>query len=1145
MVLPMLLALLLAPVGAVAAPDEAPGATAEAAAPAAPVLVQSHQAFVRITGGRATVSTTWSIVVLDPARAEGLRAPAGLDGAEARGASVRYSELRLPPGLAAGTTLTFTATAATVLEPFSPSGVFRTVLGLPVARAEVVVRAVGAPLGVWCDPTGRPEWASDKRDEVRIVWRDVEPDAMAEAVWSGGRSWIDEGRELVAQVEGRLPARLGRDLTQDLAGMTPTTAAQTVFRAIRLIPGPDVGWTGRAGDRALAEGAGTRAERGLVLIALLRAAGYAPIPALYRPSSLPGSVPPGLTAPSLLPRPVIAVPMGDQVLWIDPGADWVQLPSLPTELTGATVWVPGDLPRALSTAGAPDGTLSISGEIRLDRDGPATFAVVITSVGAADELLRDRLGSLDDAGRAAWFRDLLAEAWPGIERVTVAASGMGSRDLPVSLTVRGQLPRPTRAVVDGVFTTSVRALLAPALAAAAPPRLFIREELSIASPPGLTLLTATEAPRVTHPAAVVHQIARADGDRVLLTTDVERPRRHLPPSEDARARQVLARAAASGPELLHLAEATPAVARRARASGLAPEERVALEAAILWRAARYPAARKLLRRFLEPVGLGALDTALRRIQAPYELRRELVDLPVTEADRLATVPLLVAMGRTDEAWARAAEVASTQVHALRVDARLHLVALQPPQRPDPAVDPEAAARWRDPMELLGEAEASAQRAPGGGPDPRVLTAKARLLLAQGEVDASLALLRQAAARSDDPGVAILLAEVSARAGVPLDRVEASLQAAIDAASDDPSVYARVSDTLASLGARDEALAHALTAARLAGRDAAAWRRAAERALAAGELATALHAAERASSLALTDVEAANLLTRTATLAGRTDLATVGWGRGGTALATSDAPTAAELVGLVAEDELLGVLRYHDDEVIGDPSLLSLRAELELAAGRRARAARDGTLLWERHRIARGALVAFAATVGVVWTSDGAEDLDEVAQLDPAARAARIEHRALLGARIDGDLRRGDTDPRARVWRAAVAGADALAAEDPAFTPGLPPSDVAPRGFVRNRVLGAGRGVAAWSSALAEQAVLRQTGDRELPPPLSALYTVETPALAALPDGGKLVRLTGGALPLYAAIRTVGHERILGLGHSPEAAARALAAVPAP
>lgn len=1128
-----------APDSGAANPDGVDGERAAAA------RVLSHEAYVRIGRREAQGSSTWTVTVADPEAAEGLPAPAALEGAKSRGATLRYRELRLPPGLAPGTSLTFKGPLPTTVDPFAPSGRFQTVAGLPTTRAELVVRTQGAPLSLWTSPGGRPEWTSGRRNEIKITWRDLGPHERAEAVWTGATSWFEAGDQLIEQVEAQLTDAPGRELERDLAGMTPARATQAVFQAIRMVPGPDRGWIGRSASQVIASGAGTRAERGFVLMSLLRTAGYEPIPALYQPSSSHGSIPAGMAVPSLLRRPILAVPIDGDVLWIDPGADWAQIPGLPAELIDAIAWIPGDLPRRIRPAGGTDGSASISGEIRLDRVGGGTFTLTLTARDAAEQHLREQLSLLDDESRDAWLGDLLTVGHPDVERVSITVHGLRTREEPLAVTLHGYLPSHVDPISDGLYASSGRALLAPALARMLPPRIAVHEELSIAPPPGLHLLAVAQDAPHTLPSAVVAHRARSEADRVQVVTDVERPYRNLPDPLQIQSLDALAEAARIGPELLHLADATPAVGRQLRSADLPAADRVSLEAMILWRAARYGRARKLLDRFLAPIGLASLDRALVRYNAPYELRRALVDRAESDADLLATVPILRAMDRRDEAWERAAAVALSRVHALRVGSRLHMVALQPEAPPDPEVDPEGAERWRDPMELLHEADASVERLDDPEGKAQIQAAKARIFLEQGQIDAAVALLQRAVEASTDPEIAILLAAASARADMPVDRVVESLNQAIAGGSADAEVYGEVSDALAQAGATQKALDHALTAARLAARDDRAWRRVTERAMAAGELHTALFAARKASDLALSDTEAATALTFTATLAGDTEQATIGWSRGGTPLDVSAEPTAAELIGLVEADHLLAVLRHHDSEVVADPGLLSLRAELELAAGARDRAVRDGTLLLERHDIARGGLVAFAAGLGEVWSSDGAAPLDRIVDRDPAARAARVELRAVLGGRLIDDLRRMGDDPRSTIWRQALDDPEALAASDPTFDPARPPRDTPPRGFTPNPVLGAVKNVRAWSSPLAEQAVVRHASSEILPPPLSLLYTPERPALRALPNEGRLYLLTGGALPLYAAVRVEDGEHILGLGHSPQAAARALAAVPPP
>lgn len=1109
----------------------------------APLEVQAHQTVLRIRGRTLRGSTTWTVAVLDPTAADMSPAPLGLEGVSSRGATIRDGKLDLPDGIAAGTVLTFQGAVKSPRSPFAPSGLFRTVPGLPTSRAELVVRAENAPIAAWADPSATTSYRPGRTREVRVVWSDLGPDDAAEAIWSTEGSWLGAGQTLENAVAPMVSDRIGRAMEQGLRDMSPRRIAERVFEQVELVEGPDVGWQGRPARYAIEGRRGTRAERGAVLLSALRKAGFDARPALVRPADIPGSMPTSITAPSLLRRPAVAVVKPDRIDWIDPGASDVTLPDLPANFTGGVAWMARDLPVLLESAGAAEGTVPISGELRMTGKGDATFAATMTATGTAQGWLRDQLGPLTDEERAQVLRPLVARGRPALDRMTVTMTGFEDHSKPVQVTIRGKVSARLAKVSPDLLAGDVPPLIAPALAAWLPPRMAVHEELAVTPPPGLRLLTLVAGEHPTHPGAVVSRSDKIAADRVVLVTDVERPTRHLSPSQDAAAGAALDAATVAGPELMYVRG--QGNARGARSIDRVAAERVTIEALLWWHQARYRKARKLLSRFLAPVGVPALDEALVRYGAPYELRRELIELAENEEDLLATVPILVGMDRHEEAWIRAAEVSTTRQHTLRVTARLWMVRLQGDTPPDATADPEGAARWRDPDELLAEADASAKLATGGAADPRVLAARARRLLDADRVDEARALLESAVALSDDPATAVMLAEASARAGDPLDDVRDRLDEAVSRASSDPVVLGVVSQALARLGAREAALERALSAARLAGRDAQRWAAVVEPAMSAGELSTALFAARQASDLKLSDREAASELTRIATLAGDSEAANLGWSRSGTPLEVSWPPKMSELLPLVGQDQLLAVLRHHDVLVVNDASLLSLRAQLELVQGSRSRAFRDGILLYERHSIARGRLVAFAAGLGESWSSEGLAPLNRLirADPDPAARASRLELRALFGGSITEDLRVMKDDTRAKLWKEASGSPDTLAARDADWKPGASPQGTPPPGYRKNAVLGGMRGVTAWSDTASRRTVVRHRGNRLLPPPLSLLYTARNPPLRSVGDGGRVMALDGGSIPLFAAVLTAGDETVLGIGTNPEEAARALAAVP--
>ncbi|MFT7518033.1 MAG: tetratricopeptide (TPR) repeat protein [Kiritimatiellia bacterium] len=1107
-----------------------------------PVLVQSHQAFVSITGRQVSGTQTWKISLADPSRADGVNAPPGFDDASDKGARISGGKLRLPDGMTKGTVLTFKAKINPRQSPFAPSGSFQTAPGLPTARAELVVRGVNAPVSLWTDNSGVPTYRPGPTTEVRVVWTDVEPDHPAEAIWSTEAGWLAAGEALNRQVDKLITTNVGRVLGHDVDTLTPARAAERVFAQIKLIPGPDQGWLARPARHAIHEGRGTRAERGAVLISVLRAAGYDAKAGLYRPASLPGNAPATLAAPSLLPRAIVAVPIDDDIIWIDPGAPNATVPALPADLTGAVAWLPGDLPRRIEASGEAEGQVNITGQATLNQDGSTQFTVNITASGVAQEFLRDRLGKLIDADRATALKPFISAGRPNLKQLTLSANGLGNVRKPIRITLHGQTSEGARALASGLSASKMPPLLAPALAGWLPPRVIVHEELAVLAPPGMKLFSVVQAPRTTHPNAVISRTLRRESDRTVLITQVERPYRHSVASRREQARATLKAAARHGPELLHLGYATTATIRRVRSIERAPADRVAIEAMLWWRMGKYRKARKLISHYIAPVGVAELDRALNRYGAAYELRRDLVNLAATDEQLLATIHILVEQGRTEEAWARADAISHSRIVKVQVESRIWMHDLQPDEPPDPATDPERAARWRSPMELLDEAQQAAQRA--GEPNPTVLSRKAEIYLTRGRLDEAKILLQQAKELTDDPLVAIMLAEAGARSGDPLDGVRVNLQEAVSRASSDPDVLTTVSNAYASFGETQEAFDRALAAARLGDNDASRWALVVERAMDAGQLSAALHAAHTASGLALTDKDASSTLTRVATLAGDQQLANLGWNRGGEPLDVSWPPDIATLIGLVPEKHLLALLRHHDGQVLRNPALLSLRAQLEVVRGDRSRAARDGTLLYTRHDMPLGAVVAFAAGLGKVWQANPTSLLDRIAHKEVAARSARLEHRAIMGGSIANDLRSMKDDPRAKIWNQTVRAPSVVAVRDPDWKPGPPPRATGPSGFKTNPVLSSIKGVQAWSNSVASLAVVRfNSASSQLPPPLSLLYSVRNPPLMTLDHGGHVVALEGGSFPIYAAIQRHGDQHILGLGYSPEAAARALASMP--
>ena len=354
------------------------------------------------------------------------------------------------------------------------------------------------------------------------------------------------------------------------------------------------------------------------------------------------------------------------------------------------------------------------------------------------------------------------------------------------------------------------------------------------------------------------------------------------------------------------------------------------------------------------------------------------------------------------------------------------------------------------------------------------------------------------------------------------------------------LHAVLSVALANGRQYAESLDAALTAARLQKDRASSWSDVAERALAGGRLTLALDAAKQASNLAPDHAALATQLQYVATLAIDPELEQVGRERSGAPSLIDWPPSVEDLLGVAQPSSLLAVLQHHETAVTDSPMLLGLRAQLRTDAGLLDEAARDGIVLSSRHADPAGDALAFAATVGRVDGRATLSLLDD--PRDEVSRLTRMDYRTITGsgdARVDARLLRDQ--PRAADVLAAVGAPTELAEKDPDWTalerfPGRVPT---PRGYRLNPMLSGVPGVTGFSHADRQLALLHVNGDAEqLPPPLSVLYRVVRPPIAA--DTSTLVRLSDGYVPLYAARETQDTTTWWGLGFTPQAALRALA-----
>jgi hypothetical protein len=1112
-----------------------------------PATVVEHRIEVLVDAGQRLVETqTWTVRVDDPAAlSAGVLAPPGLDGASDRGAVVLEDLLLVPADSPPGTVYTLSQRRTVHRGPHS--GLFVTAPELPIEHAEIVVDApVGTPLGVWADPSATPTWSSRGTRRVTMAWDDIVPGDRGNAAWSTHPDWLTAGAGTVERVEGLLADRvaLGRDIGASLEGLGVAGLAEKTFELVALEPGAPGGWdTARPAREVLESRTGTAAERGVVLLSLLEVAGFEATPAWFRPASEAGAFPITIPAPILLPRPLVVVRRPDGDIFVDPAADRAAIPELPASLVGATVWVPGEMPTRLPATGVADGAVAISTTLSIAVEGAATWNVTIQATGPAQEILRNLLHPLDEAGRTEAFGRLLRQARPELTRIQASVTGADKASRKLKITVSGHDPHVFTAAGYGLRGT-VAPALAPALAGWLPPHLSIVETVAIEPPPSMQILGTTVAPSLYRPEALVTRSASRQGHDVVLTVEVERPYRKTTPGRDAAAAAFLATEAPKGIELLLFTEASGTAMKALRAeSSMTPDERAVLEALVWWNNDSDKKAEKIVARAEAQLGTKPVLDELERMANRADHRPWIALDEVVEQDdarRIEVVEAMEEIGARREAWERATILAESLDPDVAVRALLAVRRLQGSTR-DAGAD---APAWVDPIDLVLRAEERAREIDAARPDPRVVYPLAELKLQVGDVAAAEALLESVPHGERAALADALLALAAAQGGVPVAEVGDRIDRAVAADPFDPQVVGIAAEAAARVGDVRQAQRLGLTAARLAHDDPERWTIAVPLSLVAGDLATAADAAHEASDLDPENTARASTWELLATL--MLDRAAVDEARLRAGLTPVDKwpLTIDERIGLAPEAALLALLQYAEADVIADARLLAMRTQLRIDAGLLDDAARDGVLLATRHGDPEGHALAFAATAGRQYSTSAIAALDRAARTDATAQTTRMEYRLVAGTGDPlEDARRLGDDPRGAALTALVARPSTAAAVLEGWPSTLPRASRAgaPSGYRSNRVLSAFPGVVGYSHPEAARAVVRVSAVTGLvPPPIGALYTPSTQVLERLPGGGQVIRLEGGVIPLYAAVEIDGAEEVYGFAFTVEGAKRALA-----
>ncbi|MBX2797719.1 MAG: hypothetical protein KTR31_08630 [Myxococcales bacterium] len=1116
-------------------------ATSPPTAHAAPATVLNHEIRVSIDASRrARRHTLWQVRIDDPAGCtNGLSAPPGLAGTSHDGAEVVGDLLVIPPGTQAGAV--FTLEHRTSEGRGAHSGLLVGSADLPAQHTLLEVRAPRTtPMTVWADPSGVTGSTVDRWRTVTVTWSDLPAGEPAQAAFSTFGDWNAAADGVQSRIFANLggKAAMGRALAENLQGLGIAGIVERVIRHVDVDPGNLGSWrAARSAGEVRHTARGTAAERGMVMLALLRLAGFDARPATFRPASLPGAIPVTVPAPDAFTHPALVVYRADGPVYIDPAAPRPTVPELPASMVGATLWVPGKIPFHLGRNSVADGHVHLSTHVVLDASGAARWSTQLHTSGAATEFLRDRLAPLDDAARAEAFTQLVRASRPDSGGVSTVTHHLGDASKPLSVRLSGTDPQALTPADFGLRGT-VLPVLAPALTAWLSPRLRIEETMTVTAPPGTFVLGAsTPQPTLTTEALVTRTVDRAGGV-TTLTVSATRPERRATATQQAAAREFLAREAGLGLDLLVLHDAEPDTVKALRSSDSVPvRDRQVLEALLLLAADNRGKGRRLLKRAIRESRFGDVTDTVVRWADPQDPRpwdalfAIAKDQPVP---RMRIVRGLLDAGAVGRAWREALPLRGSPDPEVRLSALTLVARLQGP-RPDPQLDPESASLWLDPDVLLEEGRISASEILEDTPLPDALAlGLARSSLQVGDLEGARALLTG----TEGPWAEALSAQLDALVGLGVDQVRDRLQAATSAAPSDPEVNATAADALAAVGDVQAAAARALLAARLADRDAHLWDRAADHALAAGSLPTALLSSRRASDLDPSSLTRARRWATLAVALQDAPSAEAAHQRLGEA-APSSWPDLGARMALVPEAPL-ALLQSADREVLGDPALLAMRAQMRIHAGLLEDAARDAVVLGTTHGKGEGWALAFAATAGRQISTPLIRSLDASARTDPAAQMTRLEYRLISGeGELLADAERLDS-PRASALIEGVRDPEAAAAQLegwPAQVP--PPTARAPRGWRRNEALSAHPGVAAYSDPPAAMAVMwvgRATG--VVPPPLGLLFTANPQPIETLPSG-VVLRLDGGTLPVYAATTIHDGAEVFGLGFTVPAAKRAL------